>query len=116
MKCVSPWMKYLSTAAPAARGRTGQSRRRSARRARPPSRAVGHLDAEGAVGHDAEIPHRLALPGGIAGHQADEALLIGNAQRLGELIADGKDGGLALVAFARRAGADPEAVTIGAKG
>src|SRR6202008_2277778 len=68
-----------------------------------------------AVGGDAEIPYRLALLGGIARHQTDETLLVGHAQRLGEGIADGKNGGLALVVLAGGTIARPEAVTVGLK-
>ena len=70
---------------------------------------------DGAEGHDAEVPHRLALPGGLAGHQSHEALLIGHAERLGEQIADGEDRRLALVGLAGSTVARAEAVAVGAK-
>ena len=65
-----------------------------------------------AVGRDAEIPHRLALLGGIARHQSREAFLVGRSDGLDEGIADDEDGRPVLVGFAGRAGADPESVAI----
>ena len=66
-----------------------------------------------AVGGDAEIPQRLALPGGVARHEANEALLVARAQRLGEEIADDEDILAVLPRLAGRALACPEAEPVG---
>ena len=66
-----------------------------------------------AVGGDAEIPQRLALQGGVARHEADEALLVARAQRLGEGIADDEDILAVLPRLAGRALACPETEPVG---
>ncbi len=79
-----------------------------------PDLAMVDDGAEGHARRDPTPPCPPGRPGSAI--KPGEGFLIGDPETFGERIADGENGGLALVAFARRTGAGPEAITVGAKG